>query len=104
MNKFKIIVVGILCLLSACMLRNMKAFSECEFKLEKVNSLTIAGVTISPSGQTKLSMQDALKLAVAFGSKEVPINLSLDIRGKNSNSIDAKMTKYDWNILSLIHI
>ena len=98
MKKIKFIALGIVCLLSACVLKKIQAFSECEFKLDKVNSLSIAGVAINPTGQTKLTMQDALKLAAALSSKSLPVNLDLDISGKNENAVESKMVKFDWKI------
>lgn len=82
----------------SCALKKMEAFSNCEFKLERVNSLTIAGVKINPNGQTNMSLVDVLKISNGLSNKSLPLAINLDLNGKNPNAIEARMMRFDWKI------
>ena len=98
MKILKILSIAVVVLLSACAIKKMKAFSNCEFKLDKVNNVTVAGVNIDPTGKRKLTLPDALAIAASLSQKKLPVSLDLNIDGKNPNNIDAKMVRFDWKI------
>lgn len=98
MRKYKIVFIVLVTLLSGCALKKMKAFSECAFRLDKVNSIKVADVNINPNGKTNISMPEALQLAAALSQKKLPVTLDLNIEGQNPNTIEAKMIKFDWKI------
>ena len=76
----------------------MSTLGKCEFKLDQVNSITLAGIKINPYGNTNLSLVDGLKIAESLSRKQLPFSLDLNLNGKNPNGTDAKMNKFDWKI------
>lgn len=76
----------------------MQALASCEFKLQKVNEITVAGIKINTSGATNLNFADAIKLANALSTKKIPVGLDFDLNGKNPNKIDAQMSRFDWKL------
>ena len=95
-----IVSLTILCGLGihSCALKKVKALANCEFKFDKINSLSIAGVEINTSGNTQLDFKDALKIASAYSRKSLPANLDFLMDINNPNSTTAKMTRFDWKI------
>jgi hypothetical protein len=99
MKKIKyFIVFSFGFILFSCAIKKLEALSKCEFMLDKINSLTIAGVKINTQGKTSLGFTDILKITNSLGQKKLPIDFDISILGKNPNRVDAKMTKFDWKI------
>jgi hypothetical protein len=75
-------------------------FTKCDFRLESVQQLTIAGIDVQNVQKlSDLNMFDAAKLASAFASKQFPLEFTLNIEAKNPNSSTAGMTRIDWILL-----
>ncbi|HNW53370.1 MAG TPA: LEA type 2 family protein [Bacteroidales bacterium] len=74
--------------------------SKCDFRLESVQRLTLAGVQIqNVKSISDVGMFDAAKLASAVASQQLPLNCILNVEAKNPNTADAGITKIDWILL-----
>lgn len=74
--------------------------TKCDFRLESVQRLTLAGVNIqNVTSISDIGMFDAAKLASAVASAQLPLNCTLNIEARNPNTADAGMTKIDWILL-----
>ena len=74
--------------------------SKCDFRLESVQQLTLAGVNMqNVRSISDVNMFEAAKLASAAVSEEIPLNCILNIEAKNPNTSDAGITKIDWILL-----
>lgn len=83
---------------SSCAIQKAANLANCQFKLNKINSIEVAGVKLNPEGVSNISFQDGLKLANAYASKSIPSNLSALLDISNPNRTEAKMVKFDWQI------
>lgn len=78
----------------------MANLTKCDFRLESVQRLTLAGVNIqNVKKMSDVTMFDAAKLASAVASQQLPLNFTLNIETRNPNTADAGMTKIDWILL-----
>jgi hypothetical protein len=84
--------------LLGCSIKKMSTFGKCEFKLDQVNQIELAGIKINPYGNTNLSMIDGLKIADALSRKQLPFSIDLDLNSHNPTGSEAKMNKFDWKI------
>lgn len=74
--------------------------SKCDFRLQSVQRLTLAGVNIqNVKSISDVNMFEAAKLASAVASEQLPLNCTLNIEAKNPNTADAGITKMDWILL-----
>ncbi len=97
----KVLISSSICIVlivSSCSLLKMKALSTCEFKLNQINSVTIAGVKINPGGETVLGLAEGLKILESLSRKQLPLSLDLGLNGNNPNAREAQMMKFDWKI------
>jgi hypothetical protein len=101
----KIAVLSILIALASCAtLSKMATFAKCDFKLKSIEGISIAGVDIQKiTSFNNLSILDAAKVAAAYATKSIPLDLTANIFVKNPNSSPASMTKMDW-ILNIDNI
>lgn len=78
----------------------MKTLGKCEFRLQSVEDIALAGVNVSnQKSLADLSLGDAAKLAMAAGSPQFPLNLTMNIEVRNPNSTAAGLSKIDWILL-----
>lgn len=78
----------------------MSNLAKCDFRLESVQHLNLAGINVQNVNQiSDLSMFDAAKLASAVASKQFPLDFTLNIEAKNPNTATAGMTRIDWILL-----
>lgn len=101
-NKMKGILLGTALLsavwFSSCAIQKAANLANCQFRLNKIHSIDVAGVQLNPNGATNISFQDGLKLASAYASKSLPSNLNALLDISNPNNTEAKMVKFDWQI------
>lgn len=102
----KLLVVPILFLLffTSCdvlqQVNQVSNLSKCDFKLESVQNLTLAGINVQNiSSLSDLKMLDATRLAAAVTNQQFPLDFLLNIEAKNPNSSAAGITKIDWILL-----
>lgn len=75
----------------------MYNLTRCEFKLNTVEDVHLAGVYIQNYDQfSDLNFTDALKLTNAFLSKNLPLDFTLNIATKNPNQQKAALNKLQW--------
>lgn len=91
-------------LLSSCDVLNQLAaqfssvanLANCEFALKNVSNVTVAGVNVKDLTQGNLSATDIVKLVAAYQSKQVPLNLNVNVDITNPTKTQAAMTALDW--------
>lgn len=98
-NSLKwILIVSFSILVTSCGVNKLKNLANCEFKLDKIESVKVAGVALNPTGKTNMTFSDLLKISSAYSTKNIPVNVSALLGIRNSNSGLAQMTKMDWKI------
>lgn len=78
----------------------MKQFSQCEFKINTVNQLNIAGVSMD--GKSKISdftFTETVRLINALAKEEIPATFTIRLEAINPNSKKAAMNQLDWKLL-----
>ncbi|MBK7027856.1 MAG: hypothetical protein IPH45_00970 [Bacteroidales bacterium] len=107
MKTYKYKITGFLIILLSALMMNscdvlqqasqMANLSKCEFKLQSVNQLTLAGINVqSIHKYSDLTLKDAAKLTAAVASGQFPLDFTLNIEAKNPNTAAAGITKLDW--------
>jgi hypothetical protein len=96
--------ISLLTLFTSCDVLNqvsqMSNLSKCDFRLESVQQLNLAGIDVQNVHQiSDLNMFDAAKLANAMASQQFPLDFTLNIEAKNPNTSAAGMTRIDWILL-----
>jgi hypothetical protein len=92
-------------LLSSCEIleqaQQMANLTKCEFRLNSVDQLRLAGVNIQQVRQlSDLNFMDAAKITAAAASGgNLPLNFTLNVEVKNPNSAAAGLNKLDWILL-----
>jgi hypothetical protein len=78
----------------------VSAFSKCEFRLESLTNLKIAGVNIQDkTSLSQVGLIDAAKITGAIASGSLPMTFDLNLQVKNPNPAVAAMNKLDWILL-----
>jgi LEA14-like dessication related protein len=103
-KKLAFATIGFITFLTSCDVINqvsqMSNLARCEFRLESVQQLNLAGVNVQNVKKlTDLSFMDGAKLATAVASQQFPLDFTLNIEAKNPNTSPAGMTKIDWILL-----
>lgn len=91
-------------LLSSCDLMSQMAtqvvsvanLANCDFSLKNVSNVSVAGVNVKNLTQGNLSATDVVKLVAAYQSKQVPLNLDVNVDVANPTTTQASMTALDW--------
>lgn len=92
-------------LLSGCEILNqaqqMANLTKCEFRLNSVDQLRLAGVNIQQVRQlSDLNFMDAAKITAAAASGgNLPLNFTLNVEVKNPNPATAGLNRLDWILL-----
>jgi hypothetical protein len=77
--------------------QKMANFSKCEFRLQSVNELTLAGVNVQKIHTfSDLSLLDAGKLTTAVASNSFPLDFILNVEAKNPNTAVAGLSQMEW--------
>lgn len=91
---FAFLVSGIL---MNCKPKEIKTFLKCEFKLQKIENISLAGVDIENVKSIKdLNFLEAAKITSASMSESLPMNFDLIILAKNPNKEKAAVNKLEW--------
>jgi len=78
----------------------MSNLAKCEFRLESVQHLRLAGINVqNVKGMSDLNLFDAGKLAAAVASQKLLLDFTLNIEAKNPNSAEAGMSHIEWILL-----
>ena len=70
--------------------------ANCEYILQNVTGLTIAGVNVKQLSNGNITATDVLKLSSALLSKQVPMAMDVNIDIKNPTEKNAALTAMDW--------
>jgi len=77
----------------------LKTFSNCNFSLQKVNVISVAGVNVAEANKLgDLSMNDYLMLAKRAFGKELPSQLKITIKTYNPGTKRAYVNGMDWEL------
>ncbi len=103
-NKLLLFFLSTIFVLSSCdvlqQATQISNLSKCEFRLESVQQLNLAGVNVQNiKNISDLNMMDAGRLAMAVSTQNFPLDFTLNIEAKNPNTASAGMTKIDWILL-----
>jgi len=97
--KHTVLPLLIVCVIfSSCALTRMATLAKCEYKLNSIDQITIAGVEINPNGATNISFSDLMTLTSSYSSGSMPTDLDVILDIKNPNATQASMSKFDWKI------
>jgi LEA14-like dessication related protein len=91
-------ISSLLCLFNSCgSTRKASALAKCTFNLHSVDQIKLAGVDISElSDISSLSLLAAGPILAALSEPVVPLNMMVNIEGRNPNERDAGIQKLDW--------
>lgn len=84
--------------LNACRtIRELKAFSRCEFRQKEISKLNVGSMNaLNIQSLSDLNFADAGKLALEFKNGTLPLNVTYDIEIRNPNEKTAALEKLDW--------
>jgi LEA14-like dessication related protein len=85
-------------LLTNCrQIRELSAFSKCEFRLASVNNTTLAGVNVqNVRSLSDLSLMQAGRITSAYASGSMPLNLVVNLDVRNPNPTTAALNQVEW--------
>jgi len=89
--------------LSSCSIlkqgQELKTFTHCDFSVENVSIISIAGVNVAGYDNVKdLSINDYLQLAKEAFSNDIPSELEIEVKAKNSSEKRAYISGLDWQL------
>ena len=95
------VVLGFTLFLSSCGLfeqvGQMATLTKCDFKLQSVKQLTLAGVNIQAiKSISDLGLIDAGMITAALAGGQLPLSFTLNVEAKNPNDQMAAMNRLDW--------
>lgn len=77
-----------------------KRFVKCEFRLQTIKDLEVAGVKIQNIKKiSDLSIKKAAKITSALADKTMPLTFTLNVEAKNPNSETAALNELEWILL-----
>lgn len=74
----------------------METLTKCQFNLDNISDLTIAGVKLSNVTNGNISILDAASLAKAIVTKSIPLDMNVNIDITNPTMKAAAMSTMDW--------
>ncbi len=93
---FYLLLVGLL-LTNCRQIRELSAFSKCEFRLATVQNTTLAGINVqNVRSISDLNLMQAGRITAAYASGSLPLNLLLNIDVRNPNAATAALNNLDW--------
>lgn len=103
-SKLLLAHIILICGISSCTVLDQAKqagnLSKCEFRLESVQQLNLAGINVQNVEQlSDLSMSDAGKLLSFYSAEKFPLKFTLYIEAKNPNATPAGLSKLDWRLL-----
>jgi len=97
MKTKALLFVAIIFFGSCASLRELAAFSKCQFRMDKLTNPNLAGVRIdNKRSLSDLNLIDAGKVTAAFLTGHLPLSFTLNVQAKNPNSTLAAINKLDW--------
>lgn len=96
--KTKALFVCIVIFFSSCdALKELSAFSKCQFRMDTLTQPELAGVRLDNKNSINdLTILDATKVTTAFLSGNMPLSFNLNVEAKNPNPTQAAINKLEW--------
>jgi hypothetical protein len=98
-----LVLVAALVAVSGCAgLKETLALRQVDFRYDRISDPAIAGLPLSKlTGYEQLSMVDVGRLALAVAAKDVPLDITVHVIGKNpaENNTTARLVRLDWTYL-----
>lgn len=101
-NYFKsLIFLSLVFVLSACtQLQQLQNLAKCEFRLNSVENIRLAGVNIQDvKSLNQIGISDVAKLSAAYLGNNLPLDLKLNMDARNPNPTAAALSALDWIFL-----
>ncbi|MDD3877202.1 MAG: hypothetical protein PHT69_11310 [Bacteroidales bacterium] len=94
-------VFSMLLSISSCLqLKELVNFSKCEFKLNTVENIKLAGVNVQNIQRVnQLGVMDAARMLTAATQNNFPLEFTLNVNVKNPNTTTASLNRLDWILL-----
>ncbi|MBI9036106.1 MAG: LEA type 2 family protein [Bacteroidales bacterium] len=98
----RIFIVAVMSvLLSGCdvlqQVQQIQTFAKCEFKMEKVHQVELAGVNFDQlSNWSDLNFMQLANITSALTRSTVPLEMTIDVLTRNPNPVNASMQKMQW--------
>ena len=78
-------------------IREMKNLTKCQFRINTVKNIELAGVNIQHVRSYKdLSVKDAARATTALVSGNLPLSMLINLEVKNPNKQTAALNRVDW--------
>jgi thiol-disulfide isomerase/thioredoxin len=94
--------LALLALLPGCAtLQQLATLRSVTFGFDHIDQVRIAGIPVtSGRGYSQLGAADAARLAAAVLANQVPLELTLHVRGENpaENRVSARLVRLDWTL------
>jgi len=82
--------------------KEFAALRQVDFRFDRISDPEIVGLSLSTlAAYDQLSIVDVGRLALAVAAKDVPLDLTIHVEGRNpaSNETTARLVKLDWTYL-----
>lgn len=90
-------VCALIVLCSCKQVRQMKSFSKCDFRLDRITDIELAGVNLSNVQSVEhLNFRQLTTISSAFLNDALDLNLIAHIEARNPNEKPASMNQFDW--------
>lgn len=99
MKFFKALcVTAVAVLLASCAsVKGLKNFAECKFDYKSVTDVKVASIDVSNIKSVKsLKLTDTPKILSALKSKNLPLDLNVNLNVKNPNDAEARLEGFDY--------
>jgi LEA14-like dessication related protein len=101
MRKILFAVLSLILFFSSCdilqQVEGMKMLSKCEFRINTVTDIRLAGVNVSNIQHiSDVRPMDVLMLTNGVLSNNLPLNFKLNLQVKNPNDQTASLNRIDW--------
>ena len=70
--------------------------ANCTYTLKNVSDISVAGVNLKNVTNGRLSVTDIARLTAAIVTKEVPLNMNVNVDVTNPTATTAALTALDW--------
>lgn len=91
-------IIAIIILIASCkQIKQMKSFSNCDFRLDRVDNIHLANVKMDDmQSAVQFSFKELTAISSAFLTNQLNVDFDTYIEAKNSNDVHAAMNQFDW--------
>ena len=100
----RILALAIVCLISvSCssvlqQVQETAALKNCKFSLNSVQKISVAGINIKTLGTSDLTAANVAKLSAAILTKNIPLDMTMQVGIKNPSAKSASLNTMDWKL------